>query len=93
MNLTGQRESTTGAAAAVPLAVLPAGTFDAPRDISNLPAYLAKVEFWLIIGAEFVVDNGLLVHPGWFPFFANGAGKMKNIVSLCEHQVIRRMMK
>ena len=63
MTLAGWREGTAGAAAAFPLAFLPAGASCAPRDVANLAVYLARVAFRFIPGAEFVVDNGLLVLP------------------------------
>jgi len=43
--------------------VLPYGSAGAPKDVASLVVYLASDEARFITGSEFLIDNGLMVHP------------------------------
>ncbi len=47
----------------VPDGVLAAGAIGHPRDVANLILYLASDESRFVTGAEFVIDNGLIITP------------------------------
>ncbi len=48
---------------AVPDGVLPAGAVGAPKDVASMVLYLASDESRFVTGAEFVIDNGLIIQP------------------------------
>ena len=43
--------------------VLPAGAVGAPKDVAAMVLYLASDESRFVTGAEFVIDNGLIIRP------------------------------
>lgn len=56
-----QAEGRGGQAKAVPAGVLPADAVGAPEDVAYMVTYLASDESRFVTGAEFIIDNGLLV--------------------------------
>ena len=47
----------------IPSGVLPKGSPGAPIDVANMVLYLASEESRYVTGAEFILDNGVSVHP------------------------------
>ena len=58
-----QASGREGQEQAVPEGVLPAGAVGAPKDVAAMVLYLASDESRFVTGAEFVIDNGLIIRP------------------------------
>ena len=58
-----QASGRPGEEQAVPEGVLPAGAVGHPRDVASMVLYLASDESRFVTGAEFVIDNGLIIRP------------------------------
>lgn len=56
-----QAEGRAGMSKDIPKGVLPADAVGAPEDVAYMVTYLASDESRFVTGAEFIIDNGLLV--------------------------------
>lgn len=56
-------EGRAGHEQVIPDGVLPAGATGSPRDVANMVLFLASDESRFLTGGEYLVDNGLSIHP------------------------------